>query len=166
MQGVWVWSLVGELKSHRPQGQRTKTKQKQYCNKFNKDLKKKWSTSKNLKEKKNVLPTPNLYLCMRKPTHTTMLNITLNSRSQTLYEPLLMHDTHTITSPVHPWLPPSPRQLIHTTISPQISSLFPSPYSQLLASYFTEETEASEEMFLRLPASVFALSLLSTQQPE
>ena len=45
----------------------------------------------------------------------------------------------------------------------QISNLFPSPYSQPLASYFTEKTEASEAIFHRLPASVFALSLFSTQ---
>ena len=38
-QGVWVRSLVKELRSHRHCGQKTKTvKQKQYCNKFNKDL--------------------------------------------------------------------------------------------------------------------------------
>ena len=46
MQGVWVWSLVRGLRSHttlRPKNQNLK--QKQYCNKFNKDFKK-WSTSK------------------------------------------------------------------------------------------------------------------------
>ena len=35
-QRVWVQSLVRELGSHRPPDQETKTKQKQYCNKFNK----------------------------------------------------------------------------------------------------------------------------------
>ena len=25
MQGVWVWTMVGELRSHRPHGQKTKT---------------------------------------------------------------------------------------------------------------------------------------------
>ena len=48
MQRVWVWSLVGELGSHMPHSQnKTKQniKQKQYCNKLNKDFKK-WSTSK------------------------------------------------------------------------------------------------------------------------
>ena len=38
MQGVWFPSLVWELRSHRPPGQNTKTKQKQYCNKFNNNL--------------------------------------------------------------------------------------------------------------------------------
>ena len=49
MQGVQVWTLVRELGSHMPNGQKktkTKTKQnikqKQYCNKFNEDLKKFW----------------------------------------------------------------------------------------------------------------------------
>ena len=43
MQGLQVWSLVGELRLHIPQA--NKSKQKQYCNRFNKDLKKKhkWS---------------------------------------------------------------------------------------------------------------------------
>ena len=39
--GLQVWSLVGELRSHMPLRQKKKTKQnikqKQYCNKFNKD---------------------------------------------------------------------------------------------------------------------------------
>ena len=43
MQKVQVQSLVGELRATVPQCQKTKTlkkkKQKQYCNKFNKDLK-------------------------------------------------------------------------------------------------------------------------------
>ena len=40
MQAVWVQSLVRELGSHRPQGQKNQhIKQKQYCNKFNKDFK-------------------------------------------------------------------------------------------------------------------------------
>ena len=39
MQGMRVWSLAGDLRSHMPRGQKTKTKQKQYCNKFNKDFK-------------------------------------------------------------------------------------------------------------------------------
>ena len=37
--GVWVRSLIRELRSYTPHGQKTKTKQKQYCKKFNKDLK-------------------------------------------------------------------------------------------------------------------------------
>ena len=42
MQGVQVQSLIGELRSHMPCGQKNQNiKQKQYCNKFNKDLKKK-----------------------------------------------------------------------------------------------------------------------------
>ena len=42
MQGVRVQSLVGELRSHRPRGQKNQNikKQKQYCDKFNKDFKK------------------------------------------------------------------------------------------------------------------------------
>ena len=40
MQQVWVWSLVGELRSHLLLCcQKKKIKQKQYCKKFNKDLK-------------------------------------------------------------------------------------------------------------------------------
>ena len=38
MQGVQVQSLVGELRSHMPCDQKKKTKQKQYCNEFNKDF--------------------------------------------------------------------------------------------------------------------------------
>ena len=42
MQGVQVQSLVGELGSHMPCGQKNKKmKQKQYCNKLNKDFIKK-----------------------------------------------------------------------------------------------------------------------------
>ena len=55
---VPVQSLVRELKSHLSQDQKTKSerpknqkvKQKQYCNKFNKDFK--WSTSKKIFKKK------------------------------------------------------------------------------------------------------------------
>ena len=40
MQALQVRSLVGELRSHTPRSQKTQnTKQKQYCNKFNKDFK-------------------------------------------------------------------------------------------------------------------------------
>ena len=45
MQGVQVWSLVKELRSHMPHGkkepkkQKKNIKQKQYCNKLNKDFK-------------------------------------------------------------------------------------------------------------------------------
>ena len=58
VQGVWVWSLVGELRPHMPQGQNNQTiKQKQYCKKksikslimvhiFKNDLKK-WETKQN-----------------------------------------------------------------------------------------------------------------------
>ena len=36
MQGVWVWFLVGDLRSHMPCSQKNQNKeQKQYCNKFN-----------------------------------------------------------------------------------------------------------------------------------
>ena len=42
MQRVWVGSLVRELISHLPCGQKTQNiKERQYCDKFNKDLKKK-----------------------------------------------------------------------------------------------------------------------------
>ena len=45
---------VGELTSHLPQSQKAKTKQKQYCNKFNKDIFKMCTSKKkkNLKKKK------------------------------------------------------------------------------------------------------------------
>ena len=60
MQRVQVWSSVRELRSRTPQGQKKKNppnkqniKQKQYCNKFNKDFKNglhnKWSKKKSLK---------------------------------------------------------------------------------------------------------------------
>ena len=40
LQGVWVRSLVRELRSHMPRGQKKQNiKQKQYCNKFNKEFK-------------------------------------------------------------------------------------------------------------------------------
>ena len=40
MQGMQVWSLVGELRSHMPCSQKSQNiKQKQYCNKFNRLLK-------------------------------------------------------------------------------------------------------------------------------
>ena len=40
MQGLQIQSLIGEPRSHMPQGQQTEHKQqKQYCNKFNKDFK-------------------------------------------------------------------------------------------------------------------------------
>jgi len=40
MQGVWVQSLVGELRSPMPPSQKNQNiKQKQYCNTFNKDFK-------------------------------------------------------------------------------------------------------------------------------
>ena len=41
MKGLQVWSLLGELRSHMPQGQKTKTQNIKHCNKFNKDFKKK-----------------------------------------------------------------------------------------------------------------------------
>ena len=50
MQAVRVRSLVGEVRTHMPHGQKNQNiKQKQCCNKFNKDFKK-WST---LKKKKS-----------------------------------------------------------------------------------------------------------------
>ena len=39
MQEVQVQSLIGELGSHMPCGQNQNIKQRQYCNKFNKDFK-------------------------------------------------------------------------------------------------------------------------------
>ena len=51
MQGLRVWSLVGDLKSHVPHGQKKQNiRQKQYCNKFNKDFQKK---KVHIKKKKN-----------------------------------------------------------------------------------------------------------------
>ena len=53
MQGVQVPFLAGELRSHMPHGQKNQnTKQKQYCNKFNKDFKDGPHTHTNLKKKK------------------------------------------------------------------------------------------------------------------
>ena len=54
-QGVQVWSLVGELRTHMPWNQKTKHKQqKQYCNKFNKDFLNGPHQKKNIfKEKEN-----------------------------------------------------------------------------------------------------------------
>ena len=51
--GGWVRSLVGKLRSHKPRGQKNQgTKQKQYCNKFNKDFKNgSHQKKKNLKKK-------------------------------------------------------------------------------------------------------------------
>ena len=61
MQGVWVQSLVGELRSHRPRGQKKQNiKQKQYCNKFNEDFKN-GPHQKNLKKKKE-LPRDFVYI--------------------------------------------------------------------------------------------------------
>ena len=53
VQGVQVWSLVRELTSHMPHVQKnwSNIKQKQYCNKFNKEFKK-WFTLK--KKTKNL----------------------------------------------------------------------------------------------------------------
>ena len=53
MQGVWVRSLVRELRSHMPHGKKQNAKQKQYCNKFNKDFKK--VRIKNKKQKKKLM---------------------------------------------------------------------------------------------------------------
>ena len=39
MQGLWVRSLVEELRSHMPHNKNTKHKAEAYCNKFNKDFK-------------------------------------------------------------------------------------------------------------------------------
>ena len=53
MQGLQVQSLVRELKSHTPHGQKNqniKKKQKQYCNKLKKDLKIAHIKKKNLKK--------------------------------------------------------------------------------------------------------------------
>ena len=49
MQEVQVQSLVGELRSHMSRGQNMK--QKQYCNKFSKDLKENGPYQKNFKKK-------------------------------------------------------------------------------------------------------------------
>ena len=51
MQGVWVQSMVGELRPHVPFGQNTQNiKQKHHGNKFNKDLKNSPHQKKNLKK--------------------------------------------------------------------------------------------------------------------
>ena len=56
MQRVRVQSLVGELRSHVPCDQKTKTeKQEQYCNQFNKDFKNGLHLKKKtFKKKKNA----------------------------------------------------------------------------------------------------------------
>ena len=51
MQGVWVQSLVRELRSTCLVTKKKKTEQKQYCEKFSKDFKKKRSPSKKLLKK-------------------------------------------------------------------------------------------------------------------
>ena len=53
VQGAWVRSLVRELRSHTPHGQRTRThtQQKQYCNKL-RTLKRSTSKKKKKKEKR------------------------------------------------------------------------------------------------------------------
>ena len=52
MQGLWVQSLVGELRSHMPFGQKIQNiEQKQYRNKFNEDLTNGSHQKKNLKIK-------------------------------------------------------------------------------------------------------------------
>ena len=54
MEGMRVWSLVGELRSHIPRGPKNQNiKQKQYCNKFDKGFKN--GPQKNLK-KNTVFP--------------------------------------------------------------------------------------------------------------
>ena len=51
VQGMWVHSLVGKLIFHMPHGQKNKNiKQKQYCNKFNKDCKNGLYEKKSLKK--------------------------------------------------------------------------------------------------------------------
>ena len=55
MQGVWVWSLVEELRSHTPGGQKTKKhKTEAICNKFNKNLKMIHTKSKEKSLAKNL----------------------------------------------------------------------------------------------------------------
>ena len=49
MQGVRVQSLVEKLRSHRPDDQKLNIKQKQYCNKFNRDFKNSPHQKKSLK---------------------------------------------------------------------------------------------------------------------
>ena len=62
MEGVWVLSLVRELRSHMPRSQKqtnkqpTPIKQKQYCNKFNKDLKKNGPHQKKILKKNQKKP--------------------------------------------------------------------------------------------------------------
>ena len=52
MKGVWVRGPGGELRSHMPLSQKNQNlKQKQYCNKFNKDFKNGLHLKKKLKKK-------------------------------------------------------------------------------------------------------------------
>ena len=58
MQGVQVQSLDRELRSHMPHHQKTKNiRQKQYCNKFNKDFKNGPHQKKNLLKKSEISHT-------------------------------------------------------------------------------------------------------------
>ena len=70
MKGVWVQSLVREIRSHMPCGQRKENiKQKQYCKKFNKDFKNSLYKKKSLKLRKEApyqithsLLSPEIYM--------------------------------------------------------------------------------------------------------
>ena len=64
MQGVWVLSLFGELRIHVPRGPKYQDmKQKQYCNKFSKDL-------------KNVLFIVHLFVTPQIAAHQAFLSFT------------------------------------------------------------------------------------------
>ena len=53
-QGAWVQSLVREMRSHMPRGQKYQNiKHKQYCNKFNEDIKNGPHKKKKILKKKN-----------------------------------------------------------------------------------------------------------------
>ena len=83
VRGVQIQSPIGELKSHMICDQKTQNiKLKQYCNKFNKDLKKKSTGKKKiLKNKKNSVgcflkrsgPQPNTLITTSSVFPTTLL---------------------------------------------------------------------------------------------
>ena len=60
VQGLWIRSLVGELRSHMSLSQKPHNmKHKQYCNKFNKDFKNDPHYKKNLKNVNEDIETLN-----------------------------------------------------------------------------------------------------------
>ena len=88
MQGIWVQSLVGELRSHMPCGQKSQhIKQKHDGNRFNKDFKN-GSHQKILKKKS--ISSLESGLC----THHLLLLFSQQVMSDSLWPPGLLHTIH------------------------------------------------------------------------